>query len=150
MLCPCLCIHLLRGKITFFFFLIQSDLKKEKGHYEQPPLYVHAKSLWLYLTLWDPTDCSPPGSLSTGFSRQEHWSGLPCPSPTSFWRDNLWRSVQVAKPWEVNAVTLGQFGSGDCLQLICFFPTLRKMQQPNWAETHRTERVLVSWTDIRI
>ena len=28
------------------------------------------------LTLWDPTDCSSPGS-SAGFSRQEYWSGLP-------------------------------------------------------------------------
>ena len=24
-------------------------------------------------------DCSPPGSLSMGFSRQEYWSGLPRP-----------------------------------------------------------------------
>ena len=31
------------------------------------------------LTLCDPRDCSPPGSLSMGFSRQEYWSGLPCP-----------------------------------------------------------------------
>ena len=30
-------------------------------------------------TLWDAMDCSPPGSLSVGFSRQEGWSGLPCP-----------------------------------------------------------------------
>ena len=29
----------------------------------------------------DPMDCSPPGSSSMGFSRQEHWSGLPFPSP---------------------------------------------------------------------
>ena len=34
------------------------------------------------LTLWDPTDCVPPGSsLSMGFPRQEYWSGLPFPSP---------------------------------------------------------------------
>ena len=26
-------------------------------------------------------DCSLPGSLSMGFSRQEYWSGLPCPPP---------------------------------------------------------------------
>ena len=32
-------------------------------------------------TLCDPMDCSPPGSSSMGFSRQEHWSGLPRPSP---------------------------------------------------------------------
>ena len=33
------------------------------------------------LTLCDPTDCSPPGSSVLGFSRQEHWSGEPFPSP---------------------------------------------------------------------
>ena len=31
--------------------------------------------------LCDPTDCSPPGPLSTGLSRQERWSGLPGPPP---------------------------------------------------------------------
>ena len=31
--------------------------------------------------LCDPMDHSPPASLSMGFSRQEHWSGLPCPPP---------------------------------------------------------------------
>ena len=34
-------------------------------------------------TLYDLMDCSPPGSLSMEFSRQEHWSGLPFPSPIS-------------------------------------------------------------------
>ena len=29
----------------------------------------------------DALDCSPPGSSSMGFSRQEHWSGLPFPAP---------------------------------------------------------------------
>ena len=33
------------------------------------------------LTLWNPKGCSPPGSSSMGFSRQECWSGLPFPSP---------------------------------------------------------------------
>ena len=32
-------------------------------------------------TLCDPIDSSPPGPPSLGFSRQEHWSGLPFPSP---------------------------------------------------------------------
>ena len=40
-----------------------------------------AKSLQSCLTLCDPIDSSPPGSPSLGFSRQEHWSGLPFPSP---------------------------------------------------------------------
>ena len=40
-----------------------------------------AKSLQSCPTLCDPIDSSPPGSTSLGFSRQEHWSGLPFPSP---------------------------------------------------------------------
>ena len=40
-----------------------------------------AKSLQSCPTLWDPIDGRPPGSPSVGFSRQEHWSGLPFPSP---------------------------------------------------------------------
>ena len=40
-----------------------------------------AKSLQSCLTLCDPTDGSPPGSPIPGFSRQEHWNGLPFPSP---------------------------------------------------------------------
>ena len=40
-----------------------------------------AKSLQSYPTLCDPIDSSPPGSQSLGFSRQEHWSGFPFPSP---------------------------------------------------------------------
>ena len=40
-----------------------------------------AKSLQSCLTLCDPTDGSQPGFPSLGFSRQEHWSGLPFPSP---------------------------------------------------------------------
>ena len=40
-----------------------------------------AKSLQSYPTLCNPIDGSPPGSPSLGFSRQEHWSGLPFPSP---------------------------------------------------------------------
>ena len=34
-------------------------------------------------TLCDPTDGSPPGSPSMGFSRQECWSGVPLPSPST-------------------------------------------------------------------
>ena len=40
-----------------------------------------AKSLQSCLTPCNPIDSSPPGPLSLGFSRQEHWSGLPFPPP---------------------------------------------------------------------
>ena len=35
----------------------------------------------LVTKLCDSMDCSLPGNLSMGFSRQEYWSGLPFPSP---------------------------------------------------------------------
>ena len=40
---------------------------------------VHAKSLQLCLTLCDPWTVAHQVRLSMGFSRQEYWSGLPCP-----------------------------------------------------------------------
>ena len=40
-----------------------------------------AKLLQSCPTLWDRTDGSPPGPAVPGFSRQEHWSGLPFPPP---------------------------------------------------------------------
>ena len=40
-----------------------------------------AKSLQSCPTLCDPRDSAHQASLSLGFSRQEHWSGLPFPSP---------------------------------------------------------------------
>ena len=44
-------------------------------------LLVAAKSLQSCPTLCDPIEGSPPGSPPLGFSRQDHWSGLPFPSP---------------------------------------------------------------------
>jgi len=40
-----------------------------------------AKSLQSCPTLCDPIDGSHQAPPSLGFSRQEHWSGLPFPSP---------------------------------------------------------------------
>ena len=34
-----------------------------------------------YPTLSDPMDCSHQAPPSTGFSREEYWSGMPLPSP---------------------------------------------------------------------
>ena len=49
------------------------------------PVDKKVKVAQLCPTLCDPMDCSPPGSSGhPGFSRQEHWSGLPCPPPGIF------------------------------------------------------------------
>ena len=41
-------------------------------------LVCHFSPVQLFATLWT-VACQVP--LSMGFSRQEHWSGLPCPPP---------------------------------------------------------------------
>ena len=43
---------------------------------------VHAKSLQSCPTLFDPMDCSPPGSSVHGILHEEYWSGLPGPPPS--------------------------------------------------------------------
>ena len=54
-------------------------------------------------TLSDPMDCSPPGSPSMGFSRQEYWSGVPLPSPmTSL--DSILKSRDITLPTKVHLV----------------------------------------------
>ena len=59
-----------------------------------------AKSLQSCPTLCDPIDSSPPGSPSLGFSRQEHWSGLPFPSPMHESENWKWsRSVVSDSQW---------------------------------------------------
>ena len=49
-------------------------------------------------TLQDPMDCSPPGSPSLGFSRQESWSGVPLPSLVRLLRGCPFPQVHSA-PW---------------------------------------------------
>ena len=66
-----------------------TELNWTESHYSiHDVLYmcVHAKSLQLCPTLCDPMDHSHPwdSPLSMGFSKQEYWSGLPCPLPGIF------------------------------------------------------------------
>ena len=47
------------------------------------PLFnpLHAQSLQSCSTLCDAMEWSPPDSYVRVFSKQEYWSGLPCPPP---------------------------------------------------------------------
>ena len=68
-----------------------------------------AKSLQLCPTLWDPIDWSPPGSPSLGFSRQEHWSGLPFPSPireSEKWKGSRSVVSDSSRPYELQPIRL--------------------------------------------
>ena len=92
-----------------------------------------AKSLQSCQTLCDPIDGSPPASPSLGFSRQEHWSGLPFPSPMHESESEKWkwsRSVmsdssdpmdglqptRLLRPWDF----LGKSTGVGCHCLLCW------------------------------
>ena len=80
-----------------------------------------AKSLQLCPTLCNPIDGSLPGSPSLGFSRQEHWSGLPFPSPmheSEKWKwsrsvvsDSSWshglQPTRLLRPWDFPGKSTG-------------------------------------------
>ena len=57
-----------------FLFCLKSSITENR-------IAAAANSLQSCPTLCDPINGSPPGFPSLGFSRQEHWSGLPFPSP---------------------------------------------------------------------
>ena len=44
-------------------------------------LCMHSESLQSWPTFWDPRTVAHQVPMSMGFSRQEYWSGLPCPLP---------------------------------------------------------------------
>ena len=76
-------------KRSLFIPIPKKGNAKECSNYRTIALISHAaaatavaaKSLQSCPTLCDPIDGGPPGSPVPGFSRQEHWSGLPFPSP---------------------------------------------------------------------
>ena len=56
-------------------------IPKQSLEWECNRVATAEKSLQSCPTLCDPMGCILPGSSSMGFSRQEYWSGLPCPPP---------------------------------------------------------------------
>ena len=92
-----------------------------------------AKSLQLCLTLCDPIDSSPPGSSVPGFSRQEHWNGLPFPSPmheSAKWkwsrsvvsnssRPHRLQPTRLLCPWDFPGKSTGE-GCHRLLPSICW------------------------------
>ena len=67
-----LSIHFMMSEYPFLFLPLSFKALKVK---------VKSLSVWLFATPWT-VACQAP--LSMGFSRQEHWRGLPCPPPGIF------------------------------------------------------------------
>ena len=60
---------------------VRHDLAAKQQHGNEESMLCYATSRESCPTLCNPIDGSPSGFPSLGFSRQEHWSGLPFPSP---------------------------------------------------------------------
>ena len=69
-------------KSIFFLIKFRSLIHLELFLFIYLFIYVcmlsHFSHVWLFVILWTVASQAP---LFTGFSRQEYWSGLPCPLP---------------------------------------------------------------------
>ena len=72
---------------------------------------THAKSLQSCPTLCDPWTVVHQAPLSMGFSRQEHWSELPCPSPGDLPHPGIKPESPVAPAVQVDSLPLSHQGS---------------------------------------
>ena len=87
-------------------------------------LYAHV--LESYPTLCGPMDCSPPGSSVHGFSRQEYWSGVPCPPPGDLPHPGIKPEAPVAPAVLADSLQLSHWGGPvlnfirDIYFLLCF------------------------------
>ena len=77
-----------------------------------------AKSLQLCPTLCDPMDCICQAPLSMGFSRQEYWSGLPCPPPGDHPHPGI-RPVFLMSPELAGGLSLAPPRKRICKVILC-------------------------------
>ena len=94
-------------------FLIKSEARRRTAR-TGIVLHTAAEPLQSCPTLCDPMGGSPPGSPSLGLSRQDHWSGVPFPSPrhesekrkgsrsvvSSSYRPNGLQPTRLLRPWD--------------------------------------------------
>ena len=118
------------------------------------PATAAAKSLQSCPTLCDPIDDQAPPSL--GFSRQEHWSGLPFPSPmheSEKWkwscsvmfdssRPHGLQPTRLLRPWDFPGKRTGM----GCHCLLQFKHRLPKFRTYAWPLFHCTPRAqIIAW-----
>ena len=72
---------------------------------------MHAKSLQLCLTLWDPMDCSPPDSSGHGILQARILEWVPCPPPGDLPDPGTKPASPMAPALEVDSLQLSHQGS---------------------------------------
>ena len=74
-------------------------------------MYMHARPLQPCLSLCIPWTVAPQAPLSTGFSRQEYWGGLPRSPPRDLPGPGMEPAVPVAPALQANSSLLSHGGS---------------------------------------
>ena len=67
----------------------------------------HFSRVWHFATLWI-VACQAP--LSMGFSRQEYWSGLPCPPPGALPHSGIEPRILCLLHWQAGSLPLAPPG----------------------------------------
>ena len=100
---------LVHTKETLAFCLHANQLRTWKCHFTFLSFSLHAwvlshlSHVQLFVTPWAVAHQAP---LSMGFSRQEYWSGLPCPSPGNLPNPGLNSCLLCLLHWEVGSLPL--------------------------------------------
>ena len=108
----------------------------------QVPSLFHC--VWLFVTLQN-LACQPP--LSMGFSRQEYWSGLPCPPPEGLPHQELNSRLLSLLYWQVDSLSLVPPGKPHLgrdwiliqmfrWSLVCYQPTVLQRKPSGPGEAH--------------
>ena len=67
-------------------------------------------------TLCHPVDCNLQAPLSMGFSRQEYYSGLPCPPPGDLPDPEIEPASLMSLHWQVDSLPLAPPGKSRKIQ----------------------------------
>ena len=116
------------------WLVYKKHIAKRKVHFPEEGHHYHKKGgdgtlpgcvlsyfscVWLFVTLWT---IAHQAFLSMGFSRQEYWSGLPCPSPGDLPDQGIKpKSLTSNLHWQVGSLPLalpGKPGNGTLLLLL--------------------------------
>ena len=65
--------------------------------------------------------CQAP--LSMGFSKQEYWTALPCPSPGDLFNQGIEPVSPVASALQADSLPLSHWGNSQISPYVCFSAT---------------------------
>ena len=104
----------------------------------------HFSRVQLLATLWTVAHQAP---LSMGFSRQEYWSGLPCPPPGIFPTKGWNQRLYVSCNWQADSLPLALPGKPVFHRwtheiAVLVFPNWRRLLRVPWTARRSNQSIL--------